>query len=85
MIYKLIPLFIAILLSIPAMAEDPKREEKEATFKSLDRDDDQRLSQSEVKGDRVLAARFKVLDTDRDGQLTMTEYAAHTEPVSPNE
>jgi Ca2+-binding EF-hand superfamily protein len=86
MIYKLIPLFVAILLSTTAVGEEPKQmQKKEATFKSLDRNADERLSKSEVKNDAALSAHFAALDTDRDGHLTMGEYAAHTEPVAPRE
>jgi hypothetical protein len=87
MIYKLIPLFVAILLSTSAVAEEPKQmqKEKEATFKSLDKNADERLSRSEVKNDAALSAHFAALDADRDGNLTMNEYAAHTEPVAPRE
>jgi Ca2+-binding EF-hand superfamily protein len=85
MIYKLIPVFVAFLLSTAAVAEDPERKQKEATFKSLDRDTDQQLSRSEVKDKPALSAQFTALDTDRDGYLTMTEYAAHREPVAPRE
>ncbi len=86
MIYKLIPLFVAILLSTSAVAEEPKQmQKKEATFKSLDKNADERLSRSEVKNEVALSAHFAALDTDRDGNLTMSEYAAHTEPVAPRE
>ena len=86
MIYKLIPLFVAILLSTSAVAEEPKQmQKKEATFKSLDKNADERLSRSEVKNDAALSAHFAVLDADRDGHLTMNEYAAHSEPVAPRE
>jgi hypothetical protein len=86
MIYKLIPLFVATLLSAAAMADDTKRmQSKEATFKSLDKNADERLSQSEVKTDTALSAHFAALDADRDGYLTKGEYAAHSEPVAPRE
>ncbi len=86
MIYKLIPLFVAILLSTSAVAEEPKQmQKKEATFKSLDKNADERLSRSEVKNEAALSAHFAALDSDRDGHLTMGEYAAHTEPVAPRE
>lgn len=86
MIYKLIPLFVAILLSAAAVADEAKRmQSKEATFKSLDKNADARLSKSEVKNDAALSAHFAALDADRDGHLTMGEYAAHTEPVAPRE
>lgn len=86
MIYKLIPLFVATLLSAAAMADDTKRMQgKEATFKSLDKNTDERLSQSEVKADTALSAHFAALDADRDGYLTEGEYAAHSEPVAPRE
>lgn len=86
MIYKLFPPFVAILLSTSALAEEPQQmQKKEASFKSLDKNADERLSRSEVKNDAALSAHFAALDTDRDGYLTMGEYAAHTEPVAPRE
>jgi Ca2+-binding EF-hand superfamily protein len=86
MIHKLIPLFVATLLSAAAMAEDPKQmQSKEEAFKSLDKNGDERLNKSEVKGDVTLSAHFAALDADRDGYLTKGEYAAHSEPVSPRE
>jgi len=86
MLYKLIPLFVATVLSAAAVAEDPKQmQRKEEMFKSLDKNADERLSKSEVKSDAALSAHFAVLDKDGDGYLTQGEYAAHTEPVAPRE
>jgi hypothetical protein len=86
MIYKVIPLFLAALLSAGAMADDTKpMQGTEATFKSLDKNADERLSKSEVATDTALSAHFAALDANRDGFLTMGEYAAHTEPVAPRE
>jgi Ca2+-binding EF-hand superfamily protein len=86
MTHKLIPLFVATLLSVAAMAEDPKQmQSKEKAFKSLDMNVDNQLSKSEVKNDAALSAHFAALDKDRDGYLTMGEYAAHSEPVAPRE
>jgi hypothetical protein len=92
MLYKFVPLFLATLLSAGAIADDTKptrgkeaMQSKEATFKSLDKNADQRLSKSEVATDTALSAHFATLDSNRDGSLTMGEYAAHTEPVAPRE
>jgi hypothetical protein len=48
-----------------------------AQFESLDRNHDQRLSQSEAATDESLSGRFAALDVDSDGYVTKREYAAH--------
>ena len=47
-----------------------------AQFESLDRNSDQRLSQSEASGDDKVAGQFAALDVDGDGYVTKREYAA---------
>lgn len=49
-----------------------------ATFASLDRNADERVSRSEAGYDRVLSAIFADSDTDGDGFLTRVEYARAT-------
>ena len=82
--YKLIPLVAATLLSAAAMAGDKPKDSTQstdATFKSLDRNADERLSQTEVATSKELSSQFAALDTDADGFLTKREFtAAHAKP-----
>jgi hypothetical protein len=48
-----------------------------AQFESLDRNSDQRLSQSEAATDETVASHFAALDVDGDGYVTKREYKAH--------
>lgn len=47
-----------------------------ATFASLDRNSDHRISRSEAGFDRVLSETFAEIDTDGDGFISGAEYAA---------
>lgn len=47
-----------------------------ATFASLDRNSDHRISRSEAGFDRVLSETFAEIDTDGDGFISTAEYAA---------
>jgi hypothetical protein len=85
---KLLQAVLISTLSIAAAqaAEgDKTASDPEATFKSLDRDSDQRLSKSEAANDRSLARTFAYLDADGDGYLTMREYTAHMKQTNPKE
>ena len=87
MMYKLIPLVAATLLSAAAVAGDKPKDTMQgadATFKSLDRDADQRLSQTEAAPSKELSSHFAALDADSDGYLTMREYAAHSKMEKPS-
>jgi len=79
MTQKLISLFAAAVLSIGvAAADDPdKAASADATFTSLDRDSDQRLSKTEVAKDQMLTEHFAAVDADSDGYLTKREYTGH--------
>ena len=48
-----------------------------AQFESLDRNGDQRLSQSEAAADSNASGKFAALDIDGDGYVTKREYTAH--------
>jgi hypothetical protein len=50
-----------------------------AQFESLDRNSDQRLSQSEASTDENVAGKFAALDVDGDGYVTKREYTARME------
>jgi hypothetical protein len=79
MLQKLIPLFLISMLSIGvASADDPsKATSADATFKSLDRDADERLSKTEVARDKMLTDHFASVDANSDGFVSKTEYTAH--------
>ena len=47
-----------------------------AQFEALDRNSDQRLSESEVSTDANVAGKFAALDVDGDGYVTKREYTA---------
>jgi len=70
---------VAAFVAVTAMAgdEDKSSRAADATFKALDRNADERLSQSEVASDQELSQSFASLDTDSDGYLSKREYAAH--------
>ena len=76
----LIPTFVASVLAITSVVADDKDKPmggEETTFKSLDRNSDQRLSKSEAMGDQMLTDHFAMIDADGDGHLTRREYTAH--------
>ncbi|WP_129643072.1 EF-hand domain-containing protein [Peristeroidobacter agariperforans] len=58
--------------------DDDKHTDKQAsaTFKAMDADRDDRLTQNEVSGDPTLAQNFTALDRDSDGYLSKKEYTA---------
>lgn len=71
-------LVLSTLSAVAAHAVDDKSmSSAEETFKSLDKDSDQRLSKSEAANDKSLARTFAYLDANGDGYLTMREYTAH--------
>jgi hypothetical protein len=83
-IRRSISVFLVSFLCIAAASADDKEKSTtsaDATFKSLDRDSDQRLSKSEAAGDKMLTEHFAALDADSDGYLTKREYTAHTKDM----
>ena len=79
MTYRSLSIFAAALLSSVVFAgdEDKMSGAAAATFKAMDANRDERLTQNEVSGDVELAQRFAALDRDADGYLTKREYSAH--------
>jgi hypothetical protein len=78
MMHKVIVAVAATILSAGAIADDTdKAAGADATFKSLDRDTDQRLSKTEASGDKMLTEHFAAIDADSDGFLSQREYTAH--------
>jgi len=79
-ISRLLQVLLLSTLSVAAARaaeQDQPASSAEATFKSLDKDADQRLSKSEAANDKSLARTFAYLDANGDGYLTMREYTAH--------
>ena len=77
---RLLQVLVLSALSVTAArAAEPDKTVSgaEETFKSLDKDSDQRLSKTEAASDKSLARTFAYLDADGDGYLTMREYTAH--------
>jgi hypothetical protein len=79
MIKTVVSLLLASLLSLGiAVADDrEKSSSADATFKSLDRDTDERLSKTEAAGDKMLTEHFAAVDADSDGYLSKREVTAH--------
>jgi Ca2+-binding EF-hand superfamily protein len=79
-INRLLQVLIMSTLSLTA-AQAAEQEQStssaEATFKSLDKDGDQRLSKTEAASDKSLARTLAYLDADGNGFLTLREYTAH--------
>lgn len=50
-------------------------------FAALDVDADGKIDRNEAKADALLAQNFVVLDTDKNGSLSETEFAASTNVV----
>jgi Ca2+-binding EF-hand superfamily protein len=85
-ISKLLPVILISTLSVAAARaaeQDQPASSAEETFKSLDRDGDQRLSKSEAASDRNLTRTFAYLDANGDGYLTLREYTAHMKQTKP--
>ena len=79
MTQRLIAVALATVLSIGLATADGDKSMKstDATFKSLDRDTDQRLSKTEAAGDKMLTEHFAAVDADSDGYLSKVEVTAH--------
>ncbi|MGH8174823.1 MAG: hypothetical protein ACREV5_01010 [Steroidobacter sp.] len=80
MTLKLISVFAATVLCMGVVVADDADKpmaSADATFKSLDRDADQRLSKTEVASDQMLTEHFAAVDADSDGYVTKREHAAH--------
>jgi EF hand len=86
----LLPLLALSIFSVGAVADDREEDEDEtargtsATFEAMDKDSDQRLSQTEVAKDPMLSARFDSADVDGDGYLSKREWAASSRTESPD-
>jgi hypothetical protein len=79
-IRKSLPVCLISMLAIGAAnAADQEKTpaSADATFKSLDRDSDQRLSKAEAASDKMLKEHWAAVDADSDGYLTKGEYTAH--------
>jgi Ca2+-binding EF-hand superfamily protein len=76
--YTVVPLLIAAAATMSANADDDDKRMRntEVTFRSLDKNSDDRLSRGEVSASQQLVQQFSRLDADSDGYVTKQEYAA---------
>jgi hypothetical protein len=86
---KVLTTIAAGLLSAAAMAQVPSPPpvnspaSPQATFESLDRNQDQRVSKTEAAADDGLSAQFAALDADADGYINKNEYLRVRQPRMP--
>jgi hypothetical protein len=64
--------------SLGAQSATPEQSRATTAYIALDTDNDGRLSDKEAKTNPALYAQFDALDKDKDGYLTVAEYAAST-------
>ena len=57
-------------------SEKPQKVAAANSFTALDRNGDHRISRSEAGFDRVMSDTFAEIDTDGDGYVSTSEYAA---------
>lgn len=58
------------------MKEHPMHQEQDVSFQKLDRNGDGYISQSELQSSDVEQVQHDTLDTDNDGRINRTEFAA---------
>jgi Ca2+-binding EF-hand superfamily protein len=80
--YRSIALFAATLLATGAIAADNdsrSMQNSDTMFKSLDKNSDGKISQSEAANasDKNVSAHFAALDKNSDGYLDRREFQAH--------
>lgn len=63
--------------------EDPIESTAKATFESLDRNKDERVSKAEAAADDGLSSEFAALDADADGYINKSEYMRARQPSLP--
>jgi hypothetical protein len=89
---KILTTVAAALLSSVAMAQvqpptsglDPAEAPiAQATFESLDRNKDQRVSKVEAAADDGLSAQFAAVDADADGYINKGEYMRSQQSAPP--
>ena len=74
---------LAVVAAWTASAEElPVRssEDVEVVFKSLDRNQDRKISRSEASVKGSVSKRFDGIDSDGDGYLSMREFEARPSP-----
>jgi hypothetical protein len=87
---KILTTIAGALVSIAAMAQVPSPppaippSSPQATFESLDRNQDQRVSKVEATADDGLSAQFAALDADADGYINKSEYMRVRQPRIPS-
>lgn len=75
---------IGLLLAGSLAHADPPSPPTQATFDSIDRNADRRISRTEAGYHKTLIDRFALIDTDGDGFISREElYASFTASSSP--
>jgi len=64
----------------PMRAVDKPLTKEEARFRALDRDNDRKLTESELRADATSNTEFAVLDADQDGFLSLSEFVSRPLP-----
>ena len=67
-------LVILPMLAFGFMGTDAVAMDVQATFNELDKDSNGTLSESEAGEDAVLHENFSQIDTNQDGQLSLSEF-----------
>lgn len=68
--------FVLLAVAAAVMAEDRTEPISGPTFQSVDRNGDHRISRTEAGTYKSLIDRFAYLDTDGDGFISESEFAA---------
>ncbi|NMG74678.1 hypothetical protein [Aromatoleum diolicum] len=68
--------------TLEASPVDAGRTEVPPMFKELDQDKDGQVSKDEAKRSAEILARFDTLDSDRNGKVSIVEWAAVERPKS---
>ena len=67
----------ALLASLGLLAAGAALAQGKASFESLDKNGDGKISLNEASTDDALFVAFKNLDTNKDGELTREEFAKY--------
>lgn len=74
---RLTALVAAIAFASTGALANPKGKDTRNEFKSLDSNGDGKLTSGEVPASNPLSAHFAMLDTNKDGFLSRSEFAKH--------
>ena len=72
----LIPILLSLAF-VSACTQTKEVEEPVLTFEEMDSDVDGYISSAEAKASRNIARNFKQIDSNNDGNITVTEYLVY--------